>query len=184
MDELATPLVIRPIFVLAHGAETAMPLHAILINFTGGLLPTALIFDLLGAVFKKDGLRSAAWWTLMAAAVVTPLTAAAGWWWFLAEPEEHAGHWQMPVHQWLGTALAVALIPAAIWRGRIHRKGVRPGWEWAAAAAVLLAGVMVQGELGGSMFFGKGVVLRGAPERPAQPGATPTGADQHEAGGH
>lgn len=184
MEELAIPLVIRPLLVLAHGAETAMPLHAMLISFTAGLLPAAIVFDLLGTVFKKDGLRTAAWWTLLGAAIVTPLTAAAGWWWFLADPSDHTGHWQMPIHQWLGTALTVALIPAAIWRGRIYRRQQRPGWAWWAAATVLLAAVMVQGELGGSMFFGKGLFLQGEEGRPAGPGGAETGAGQHNDGGH
>jgi len=168
--------------ILANDADVAGPLHAILINFTAGLLPVAVIFDLLGMLLKKDALHTAAWWTLLAAAIVTPLTAAAGWWWFLAQPDEHQGLWQMPIHQWLGTALAIVLVPAAVWRGRIARRGTRPGWVWGATAVGLLGAVTIQGELGGSMYFGRGLILHGTVEAPASSGAG--AGHQHETGGH
>lgn len=151
------------LLILANGAEAPVPLHAALVNFTAGLLPASVLFDLLARALKRDVLLPVAWWTLLAAAVVTPFTAAAGWWWWWAggsSPSEHSDHWQMPIHQWLGTGLAVALAPVAVWRGRLYKKGERPGWAYAAVAAALLIAVVFQGELGGSMTFGRGLVLR------------------------
>ena len=157
--------------ILAH-AFSVPPLHAVFVNFTAGLIPTAFVFDLLAAIFKKDSLRAAAWWTLLLAAIITPLTAAAGWWWLLAEPEEHAGHWQMPIHQWLGTAAAVLLIPIAVWRGRLYKNGTHPGWAYAFVAVVFLAALCVQGDLGGSMSFGEGIVIKHGAEQTSAPAAT------------
>lgn len=153
------PLIFHPLFVLADGSGGAVPFHPFLVNFTAGLLPASVVFDVLGAVRKNERLRSAAWWTLLAAAVVTPLTALAGWLW--VGDRDHGAHWQIGIHQWLGTGLAAALIPLAIWRGRLYRADRRPRWPYFGAAALVLAAVSVQGELGASMSFGRGILIHG-----------------------
>lgn len=156
--------------LLAH-SEGMYLFHPVLVNFTAGLIPASFVFDALGALLKKDSLRTAAWWTLLAAAIVTPLTAAAGWWWLLGDPEAHAGHWQITYHQWLGTGAAALLIIIAIWRGRLYRKGIRPGWAYGIVTLFFFAALFVQGDLGGSMTFGEGFVIEhGATETEAEAG--------------
>jgi uncharacterized membrane protein len=161
--------------LLAH-SEGLFIFHPVLVNFTAGLIPTSFAFDALGAIVKKDSLGIAAWWTLLAAATVTPLTVAAGWWWLLGDPEAHTGHWQMLYHQWLGTSAAVLLIGLALWRGRLYRRGARPGWAYAIAALLFFAALFVQGDLGASMSFGEGLVI----EHGAADAAAP--AQGHSAG--
>lgn len=164
---------------------TFPPVHPILVNFTAGLIPAAFAFDLLATLFKKEPLRAAAHWTLLLAAVLTPFTALAGWLWMRSM--DHPGHWQMPIHMWLGIALAALLLPLAAWRGWMYRRERSPGWSYAVAAAILLAGLTYQGELGASMSFGSGIVVsanwihgdghehrtNGVAE-PAPPGTQPT----------
>ncbi len=133
------------------------PLHPILVNFTAGLVPASFALDLLGAWLKKDALRAAGWWTLLLAACLTPLTALAGWLWKRSMGD--MDHWQMPIHMWLGISLAVLFILMAIWRGWLYYHSHSPGWAYASVAAVLLGALMFQGDLGGSMSFGRGIFI-------------------------
>ena len=87
------------------------------------------------------------------AAVITPLTAAAGWWW----KSKAAGGLPpevIAVHQWLGTALAVAFIVLAIWRWRIYRRNISPSWGYMGFALLVVLALVYQGSLGGLMAFG------------------------------
>ena len=137
------------------------PIHPILVNFTAALIPASFAADLLGAWLNRDGLRQTAWWTLLLAAVITPFTALFGWVWLWAG--SHGGGTLISIHQWLGTILAIAVVGMAIWRGmRFKRGGNRPGWAYGIVAAVLLGGVMVQGDVGGAMSFGQGIVVSGS----------------------
>jgi uncharacterized membrane protein len=132
------------------------PLHPIFVNFTAALVPTALLFDLLGACLKRDTLRSAGWWTLLLAACLTPITVLLGWLWMKSMEMED---WEMPYHKWLGTTLGVCLILFTIWRGLLYRRGRRPGWTYGIVGLVVLGALAVQGDLGGAMSFGRGVVV-------------------------
>lgn len=129
------------------------PLHPILVNFTAGLIPAALVADLLGRLLAKQSLHHAAWWMLLFAAVITPLTAVAGWWWLTQMPGmDHAQ--AMGIHKWTGTALAVALVPLIWWRARIHLQGQAPSWKYLASIGLVVAVLVVQAHLGGTMSFG------------------------------
>jgi uncharacterized membrane protein len=128
-------------------------LHPILVNFTAALLPLAFLSDLLGNRLKRSSLHSAGAWMVLYAAVITPLTAAAGWWW---KSKAAAG---LPpeviaVHQWLGTALAVAFIILATWRWRIYRRDVVPSRGYLGFALLTVLALVYQGSLGGLMAFG------------------------------
>jgi uncharacterized membrane protein len=135
---------------------SSIPFHPIFVNFTAALIPTSLLFDLLGAWRRSDTLRAAAWYTLLVAAFVTPLTAAAGWLWLHSM---EMGHWQMPIHKWLGTAAAALVVCFAVWRGWLHHTDRRPGWPYALAGLLVLGALIVQGELGSSRSFDRGIVI-------------------------
>lgn len=169
-----------------HGLP--IPFHPFLVNFTAGLVPVSFLCDALGVWLKKPALLTVGWWTLLVAAIVTPLTAAAGWYWMLSL--EHAAHWQLRCHQWLGVSFAVLLVPLAVWRGSLYKRERAPGRIYAAAAIVLVAALTIQAELGASMSFGRGFVISPAreyhadeslPPAPAtQPSGVQTGGHQHQ----
>ncbi len=144
-----------------HGGGEAQaglpPLHPILVHFTVALIPASFGADLLGAWCNKPGLRATGWWTLLLGAILTPFTALFGWLWMTSG--DHGGHWQMQYHQWLGISLAVAIVALALWRGWLARRERGPGWGYGIVAAALLAAVMIQGDLGGSMTYGQGLVF-------------------------
>jgi uncharacterized membrane protein len=128
-------------------------LHPILVNFTAGLLPASIASDLVGRVTGKTSLRSTGWWTLCYAAAMTPLTVAAGFVWKRSvdglvplEP--------LFVHQWLGVGLAVFLIVMAMWRGLKHFRNEPPGIAYFVVTLLILAALMYQGSVGGSLAFG------------------------------
>ena len=85
-------------------------------------------------------------------------------------------HPQMPVHKWLGIALAVVL-PVLLWsRWRGYRKDEAPGWAYLAYAAAVGAVLVVQGHLGGTMTFGN--EPDAPPSDPAPDGSAGTHPDR------
>ena len=148
-----------PLLLLAHAGESGgwfplelPPLHPILVNFTAALVPASLISDVLGRMLRKSSLTSAGWWMLFYAAVVTPFTALAGWLWLRQMAD--MDHPQMAVHKWLGTALAIVFVALLFWRWRIHRRADgTPRWTYLLCAAAVVAALIVQGHLGGTMSF-------------------------------
>jgi uncharacterized membrane protein len=128
-------------------------IHPILVNFTAALIPVSVFSDVVGRFFRRASLSHAAWWTLLFAAAITPGTALAGWFWKRAigpalPPDVIA------IHQWLGISLAVAFIALALWRGLLHRRGESPGLSYLLLATLVMAALLYQGHLGGSMTFG------------------------------
>jgi len=128
-------------------------LHPILVNFTAALVPASVGSDLLGKITRRISLTQAAFWMMVYAAAVTPLTALAGWFW---KQQVDAG---LPPeiitrHQWVGISLAGVFIFLAIWRFKLHSRDERPGAGYLLTAFILVAALIYEGNLGGSMVFG------------------------------
>lgn len=134
------------------------PLHPILAHFTVALIPISFFFDALGACLKKESLLAVGWWSLLSATILTPLTIALGWVWMVSMGG--VDHWAMPWHMWIGIALGAALIPLTVWRGWRYHQGRPPGWVYLLPAAVVLFALMAQGDLGGVMSLGSGIVFK------------------------
>jgi uncharacterized membrane protein len=157
------------IFLADAGGFYFPPLHPILVHFTVVLIPLSFFCDALGAWLRKEGLRAAGWWSLLAVALLTPLTVVFGWLWM--DSMGDVQHWAMPWHMWIGVGLGIALIPLTIWRGWRYWKGRGPGYVYLLPAAIVLFALLVQGDLGGAMSLGSGIVFKtDAPliTRPAQ----------------
>jgi len=148
----------HPFLLSAATSWTSLPFHPIFVNFTAALLPASFLFDLLATMSKRESLRAAAWYTLLLAAIITPITAAAGWLWLKSMGDMN--EWQMPIHKWLGTAAAALVILYACWRGWLYRRNRAPGWLYVLAALVLFGALLYQGDLGGSMSFDRGIVIK------------------------
>lgn len=129
-------------------------IHPILVNFTAALLPLAFLSDLLGRLFRRQGLQAAGLWIMFNEAAITPLTVLAGWWWKSTEAN------QLPpklitVHEWLGTVAAVLFIFLSAWRWRLHRRGHPPTWTYLLVVGFAVLALTYQGSLGGAMVFGE-----------------------------
>lgn len=128
--------------------------HPILVNFTAALLPLAFLSDLLGRLFRKQGLHTAGLWMMVYEAIITPLTGIAGWWWRNSETGQLPSR-LIAVHEWLGTAAAVLFILLAVWRWRFHKRTIAPTWTYLIAGFIALLALVYQGSLGGAMVFGQ-----------------------------
>ena len=128
-------------------------IHPILVNFTAALIPVSVFSDVVGKLFRRESLNHAAWWTLLFAAAITPCTALAGWFWKRAI-EAALPPDVIAIHQWLGISLAVGFVVLALWRGLLHKRGESPGLGYLLPATLVLAALLYQGHLGGSMTFG------------------------------
>jgi plastocyanin/uncharacterized membrane protein len=129
-------------------------IHPILVNFTAALLPLALLSDLLGRIFRRQGLHTTGLWMMVYEGAITPLTAIAGWWWRSSEAD-HLPAKLIMLHQWLGTGAALLFIVLAAWRWRFHRRALPPSWTYLAFVFVAVLGLIYQGSLGGAMVFGQ-----------------------------
>lgn len=89
-------------------------------------------------------------------------------------------HREMDVHKWLGTSLAGVFILLAIWRGRIHARGVWPGALYLITTGLLVAGLTLQGHLGGMMSFGAGE--QPSPSQDAMPASPSDDGHGHQHG--
>ena len=173
--------------ILSHGADGGgplwelPPLHPVLVNFTAALIPVSVLSDWLGWWLKRDALQTVGRWTMLYAALVTPLTAGAGWLWLIQG--DHPASWQMPWHQWLGTALAAVVAALGVWRWRAGRPGRQPGLPYLLTATLATGVLVVQGDLGGQMSFGGGFLAGGEDDHVEmeQPQGRPP--DHHQADG-
>ena len=122
-------------------------LHPVLVHFTCALVPCSWAADVVGRVSRSRSLQHAGAWTLAAAAVATPIAAVVGWTWWFSMDRPHDSY--MIAHEWIGTSLAVLLLPLAAWRLRDLKHDRAPGWAFLGLFAALLLATMAQGHLGG-----------------------------------
>jgi uncharacterized membrane protein len=129
-------------------------LHAALNDLPAALLIGAVLFDLLAAATRREGLRIASFWTLMlgtlgaAAAVISGLQA-----------EDHIAHGEavhrlMETHERLALITAGVFAPLALWR--LLRENRMGQAERALALALGLGGAGVltaTGVYGGKLVF-------------------------------
>ncbi|HEU4953606.1 MAG TPA: DUF2231 domain-containing protein [Gemmatimonadales bacterium] len=129
-------------------------LHAALNDLPAALLIGAVLFDLLAAATRRDGLRVASFWTLMLGALGAAAAVISG-----LQAEDHIAHGEA-VHRLMETHERLALITAgifgvlALWR--LLRENRMSQAERALALALGLGGAGVltaTGVYGGKLVF-------------------------------
>jgi uncharacterized membrane protein len=128
-------------------------IHPILVNFTAALVPASIASDVLGRFYKKQSLHDAAWWMLLYAALITPFTAIAGLLW-KPSVADMLPKQMLLTHQWLGISLTVLFIILALWRRTIYARKTAPTYAYLGFGILVLAGLIFQGNLGGTMLLG------------------------------
>lgn len=140
------------------------PLHPMVVHFPIALLSTAILFQVLEALLKRDFFREAALWLLslgMLGAVVAIVTGI-----LQEEAVEAAGVPEHAIERHETAAFATVAVFAVLWTMRRFR-----GRRWvpthpAIASVLALAGLIllgVTGYLGGSLVYTHGAGV----ERPA-----------------
>lgn len=136
----------------------AAQLHAAVNDAPAVLLPMAVLFDLLGALLKRESLKAAGFWTLLFGVVGGVLAIITG---LLAEeatPHGAEAHALMSTHETLAYIVVGLFAVLAIWR--LIRRGV---WSEKEQPIALTAGVIgialvvVQASFGGRLVFEHGV---------------------------
>jgi uncharacterized membrane protein len=151
-------------------------LHAALNDFPAALLLGSVLFDLLGAVNKRDSLKAAGFWTLIVGVLGTGAAIVAG---LLAEDRvEHSdrAHAIMGTHETLAYIVLAIFGLLALWR--IVRKGVWNDREQPVALTAGVIGVALMvytAKLGGNLVFDHALGIKSA---------TMEAVVQERAGGH
>jgi len=133
-------------------------LHAALNDLPAALLLVAVVFDLLGAVLKRDSLKAAGFWTLVLGVLGTGGAIVSGLMAEDATPHGADAHAAMETHETLAFIVLTIFGILAAWR--LLRRGV---WSDKEQPVALTAGVIgvallvVTGMVGGKLVFEHGV---------------------------
>jgi len=133
-------------------------LHPVFVHFTVALFIVAVALDIVGKIWNRPSLHSAAWINLLLSAVATALTVAAG---LAAEMrlliDPHV-HMTLTTHKQLAFGVAACLALLVIWRGALGGAFPTRGWLAYLALGVLGVGLTVAtGRRGAELVYIEGV---------------------------
>lgn len=137
-------------------------LHAALNDLPVGLLLASVVFDLLGAVMKKESLKAAGYWSLIGGAVGGGLAVVAGLMAMGRIPHGEATHAAMKTHQTFALVVLVFFGVLAIWR--TARRGLLGKQEQTIFSTAGIIGVgllLFTANLGGKLVFDRGMGIDG-----------------------
>jgi uncharacterized membrane protein len=123
-------------------------LHQASAHFPIALLLSSVLFDFLGAIFKKETLRQSAFAMHLFGTLTAVLTVALGW---FGNPYSGAGAaaQRANIHRWWGVATLVVFALLALWRlARRNDLAKRERLVYGSLALLGVAVVLVTGYLG------------------------------------
>jgi len=138
--------------------------HPIFVHFTLGLLITAVMLFLVGALAKSPQATTVARWNLWIGTVFAVITLAFGYQAYYTVEHDAFSHAAMLIHmKWAWATLVLFAVAAVLaWRERKRAQGAGP-----ALGVVLLAGVsalLVTGYLGGENVYRHGLGVMRLPQ--------------------
>lgn len=132
-------------------------LHAALNDLPAALLLMAVLFDVLGAINRRDTLKAAGFWCLIAGVIGGGLAAFAGWMAEGSAPHSDAAHAVLETHETLAWVTLGVFGILAAWRLARRVLGGRAQLAYTAAGIIGVALLVFTGKLGGSLVFEHGV---------------------------
>jgi uncharacterized membrane protein len=138
------------------------PLHPALIHFPIALVSFSFVTDLLGRIFNRSTLRSAAAWTLLGALIGGAAAAASG---YLDMTHDALGETARYVdfHEDIGWILVGAVVVLTLWRWLVYvRKDRPPGMIYLIGALLVMGLTLFQGWYGGEMVYSQGAGVAAA----------------------
>ena len=149
------------------------PLHPAFVHFPIALVVFSFITDVLGRLFKRPSLRSAAFWCLLGALVFGAITAATGYY-DMTRTRAVLGETfrYVDFHQDVGWVLVGCVLVLTAWRWWIARGDRSPGVVYLVVALLVMGLTLFQGWYGGEMVYsqGAGVAAAGKGTEPAAEG--------------
>lgn len=136
-------------------------LHAALNDLPAGLLLIAILFDLLGAINKRESLRAAGFWCLIAGVIGGVLAAIAG-----EAAEESAVHGDsahslMETHETMAYVVLALFGLLAAWRVIRRTPSRQEQTAFTTAGVVAVALLALTAKLGGDLVFKHGAGIDG-----------------------
>lgn len=133
-------------------------LHPIFVHFTLALFVTAVIFDVVGYLTKRESLISAAWWNLLVAVVIGIFTVVTGLNAAVTLPHTEKIHEIMGIHEKLGIAALAIMLLLLLWRAINHGKHPSRRRELFFLLSLIgLATIIAGGYYGGEMVYHYGM---------------------------
>ena len=128
-------------------------LHASLNDLPTALLLAAILFDLLGAVNKRDSLRAAGYWCLAGGVVGGALAAVSG---LVAEgraPHDDVSHALLETHETFAFVVLAIFTLLLMWRTVRRLIGRQEQTAFTTAGIIGLGLLVFTAKLGGTMVF-------------------------------
>jgi uncharacterized membrane protein len=128
-------------------------LHAALNDLPTALLLAAILFDLLGAVNRRDSLRAAGYWCLVAGVIGGVLAALAGLMAETVAPHDDAGHALMETHETFAFVVLAIFFVLLLWRTLRRLIGRQEQTIFTTAGVIGIGLLAFTARLGGSLVF-------------------------------
>jgi uncharacterized membrane protein len=135
-------------------------LHAALNDLPAALLLMAVLFDVLGAITRRDSLKAAGFWCLIAGVIGGSLAGFAGWMAESTAPHDDATHALMERHETMAWVTLAWFGVLAAWRLVRRVLGRREQLVYAAAGVIGVALLVFTAKLGGTLVFEHGLGVR------------------------
>jgi len=139
-----------------------MEIHAVVVHFAIGLVLISVLFDILGAITKKDSLKNAGFWTLMFGTMAVIVAVITG----IMEAKELSGEGAIPPeavahlkkHRNIGLLLMFMLPLLAGFRIFVYKNKQHFLYLVYAVISVIFAlAIAYQGNLGGKLVYKYGI---------------------------
>jgi len=132
-------------------------LHAALNDLPAALLLMAVLFDVLGAINRRDSLAAAAFWCLVAGTIGGLVAAFAGWMAEGTAPHDDAAHAIMESHETMAWITLGVFAVLTAWRLVRRVPGRNERLAFTAIGAIGVGLLVYTARLGGSLVFEHGV---------------------------
>ena len=158
-------------------------LHAALNDLPAALLLVSLVFEIFGALLKRDSLKATAFWTLLAGVIGAVLAGLAG---LMAEKrveQSVRAHDLIERHETLAFVVLGLFFALLLWRTVRRTLSKQEQTIYITIAAIGVVLMMITARVGGSLVFGHGLGIPTAKldsiraERPAPVRAPPAAPD-------
>lgn len=158
-------------------------IHPYLVHFPIALLSLFFLLEILGLLFRREGLRQTASIMLYCGTLGAVAAVAAGLYAAASVPHDETVHDIMEWHERLGLTVASLATVLSVWR--LTAKHRIEGMAVALhlfLGAIMTASMMVGADLGGLMVYGHGVAVRQLQDPAAQHGHSHSAAPQADRG--